>query len=71
MGAESGVELADRISERMGLRTNGIALSEARRNKYVMGETVRRAGVRAVKQLRSAEWREIEDWCKAWGQTHI
>lgn len=66
-GAETGVELADRLSERMALRTNGTALSEARRNKYVMGETVRRAGVRAVKQLRSAEWREIEDWLKAWG----
>ena len=35
-GAETGVELADQLSERMGLVTNGTALSEARRNKYVM-----------------------------------
>eukprot|EP01031_Cornospumella_fuschlensis_P046502 gene46502-56942_t len=40
-GAETGVELADMLSERLNLRTNGTALSEARRNKYVMGETVR------------------------------
>jgi biotin carboxylase len=65
-GAETGVELADKLSERMGLRTNGTALSEARRNKYVMGETIRRAGIRAVRQLRSALWGEISDWLKEW-----
>jgi hypothetical protein len=32
-GAETGVILADMISERMGLRTNGTRLSEARRDK--------------------------------------
>lgn len=49
-GAETGVELADQLSFRLGLRSNGTAQSLARRNKYVMGETVRNAGVRAVKQ---------------------
>ena len=28
----------------MGLLSNGTALSEARRNKYIMGETIRAAG---------------------------
>ena len=65
-GAETGVELADQLSERMGLITNGTALSEARRNKYVMGETVRAAGVRAVKQLRATTWGEIDGWIKEW-----
>jgi biotin carboxylase len=65
-GAETGVELADQLSERMGLITNGTALSEARRNKYVMGETVRAAGVRAVKQLRATAWGEIDSWIKEW-----
>ena len=32
-GAETGVELADRLSHRMGLRSNGEAGSLARRNK--------------------------------------
>ena len=49
-GAETGVELADRVSHRMGLRSNGETGSLARRNKYFMGEAVRDAGVRAVKQ---------------------
>ena len=65
-GAETGVELADEISERLGVRTNGVALSEARRNKYVMGETVRSAGVRAVKQLRATTWVDIAAFLEAW-----
>eukprot|EP00604_Paraphysomonas_vestita_P003162 CAMPEP_0174821084 /NCGR_PEP_ID=MMETSP1107-20130205/5372_1 /TAXON_ID=36770 /ORGANISM="Paraphysomonas vestita, Strain GFlagA" /LENGTH=904 /DNA_ID=CAMNT_0016037753 /DNA_START=302 /DNA_END=3016 /DNA_ORIENTATION=+ len=49
-GAETGVELADALSHRLGLRSNGEEGSLARRNKYFMGEKVRAAGVRAVKQ---------------------
>jgi biotin carboxylase len=49
-GAETGVELADQLSYRLNLRSNGIRLSNARRNKYHMGEAVRSAGLRAVKQ---------------------
>ena len=65
-GAETGVELADMLSERMGLITNGTAKSEARRNKYVMGETIRAAGIRAVKQLRASTWREIDAFLSEW-----
>jgi hypothetical protein len=36
-GAETGVKLNDRLSQRLGLRTNGVRGSEARRNKYLMG----------------------------------
>jgi biotin carboxylase len=49
-GAETGVELADSLSHRMGLRSNGEEGSLARRNKFHMGEKVRAAGVRAVGQ---------------------
>ena len=45
-GAETGVELADQLSEAMNLRTNGTAHSEERRNKFAMGEAVRNAGIR-------------------------
>mmetsp|Transcript_8819 Transcript_8819/g.19233 ORF Transcript_8819/g.19233 Transcript_8819/m.19233 type:complete len:434 (-) Transcript_8819:508-1809(-) len=65
-GAETGVELADQLSEAMGLRTNGTALSEARRNKYVMGETVRKAGLRAVKQVLASEWAVVEAFLSEW-----
>ncbi|RLO02537.1 hypothetical protein DYB28_014099, partial [Aphanomyces astaci] len=50
VGAEPGVRLADSLSEALGVRTNGSAGSAARRNKFVMGETIRKAGLRAVKQ---------------------
>eukprot|EP00600_Ochromonadales_sp_CCMP1393_P003118 CAMPEP_0174978690 /NCGR_PEP_ID=MMETSP0004_2-20121128/14353_1 /TAXON_ID=420556 /ORGANISM="Ochromonas sp., Strain CCMP1393" /LENGTH=988 /DNA_ID=CAMNT_0016230109 /DNA_START=105 /DNA_END=3071 /DNA_ORIENTATION=+ len=59
-GAETGVELADQLSARMGLRSNGTAKSLARRNKYYMGEAVRRAGVRAVKQANCSTVAEVK-----------
>jgi predicted ATP-grasp superfamily ATP-dependent carboligase len=65
-GAETGVELADELATRMGLRTNGTEQSEARRNKFLMGETVRDAGVRAVKQLIASTWSEIDEFIAAW-----
>jgi len=43
-GAETGVELADQLSELLGLQSNGTGHSEERRNKFAMGEAVRRAG---------------------------
>jgi biotin carboxylase len=65
-GAETGVELADLLSERLNTLTNGTAFSEARRNKYIMGETVRNAGVRAVKQMKATSWGEIDEFLSAW-----
>jgi hypothetical protein len=55
-GAETGVQLCDRVSEKLGLRTNGGEGTEARRNKYLMCEKIRAykgagAPVRAVKQV--------------------
>ena len=63
-GAETGVELADSISARMGLRSNGEAKSLARRNKYFMGEAVRSAGVRAVKQSPCKSHAEVSAFLK-------
>ncbi|OQR85326.1 hypothetical protein ACHHYP_11933 [Achlya hypogyna] len=61
-GAETGVCLADRLSDRMGLPTNGAVGTEARRNKYLMGEKIRAAGLRAVKQCSATTWPEIVDF---------
>jgi len=61
-GAETGVELADRLSSRMGLRTNGEDGSLARRNKYLMGEKVRSAGVRAVMQHMCTNESDLTDF---------
>ncbi|KAH9062900.1 hypothetical protein Ae201684P_009166 [Aphanomyces euteiches] len=51
-GCETGVALADVLSDRMGLTSNGASKAVARRNKFAMGEAIRAAGLRAVKQLR-------------------
>ena len=41
-GAETGVELADMLSTRLGTRNNGEEMTKARRNKYLMGEQVKK-----------------------------
>ena len=63
-GAETGVELADKLSHRMGFRSNGEEGSLARRNKYLMGEKVRATGARAVKQQRCTSLQEMRDFCQ-------
>lgn len=61
-GAESGVSLADELAERMNVTTNGTHLSNARRNKYAMGEKVRTSGLRAVKQCSASNWNEVQEF---------
>ena len=65
-GAETGVELADSLSEHMGLVSNGSHFSKARRDKFTMGETVRAAGVRAVRQLKASTWSKVEAYLAEW-----
>ncbi|KAG9404384.1 hypothetical protein AC1031_004594 [Aphanomyces cochlioides] len=62
VGAEPGVHLCDRLSEKMRLVSNGSAQSEGRRNKYVMGETIRAAGLRAVKQCLASTFEEAQEF---------
>jgi biotin carboxylase len=70
-GAESGVRVADQLAERLGLDGNGSALSEARRNKFVMGETVRSAGVRAMAQLQTREVDQARRWISEHGFSRV
>lgn len=49
-GAETGVELCDKLAYRYKTRNNGELMTPARRNKYLMQERVRSCGVRAVQQ---------------------
>jgi len=70
-GAETGVKLADELSEAIrseawaGVQSNGTEMTEARRNKAEMGEAVRRAGVRAVRQLRADRWPPVAAWLES------
>jgi biotin carboxylase len=66
-GIESGVELADQLSEAMGLRTNGTALGPPRRDKYRMIETIRSAGIPAVGQVLATDKSSLLDWYSAGG----
>ncbi|OWZ23398.1 hypothetical protein PHMEG_0001729 [Phytophthora megakarya] len=63
-GAETGVLLADKLSEHFKLTTNGTSGSAARRNKYLMGEKVRASGLRAVAQVQATKWSQVEAFVK-------
>ncbi|WP_433532909.1 ATP-grasp domain-containing protein [Micromonospora sp. CA-263727] len=61
-GAESGVEMADTLSEALGLRTNGTRLSSARRDKFRMIETVKAAGLPAADQILASDLDTLLGW---------
>ncbi|WP_232626521.1 ATP-grasp domain-containing protein [Streptomyces alfalfae] len=66
-GQEPGVLLADRLSEALGVRSNGTAHSDARRDKHKMIEAVSAAGLRTARQLRTADVEEAVAWAEAGG----
>ncbi|MGN9811363.1 ATP-grasp domain-containing protein [Micromonospora sp. BQ11] len=66
-GGELGVELADRLSEELGLTSNGTAGSAARRDKYRQVEAVRAAGLPTARQLLVTDPDELADWHRALG----
>ena len=61
-GAETGVQLADQLSAQLKLRSNGAEGSLARRHKYLMGEKVRNAGVRAVMQENCTRLEQVKSF---------
>ncbi|MGC5365702.1 ATP-grasp domain-containing protein [Streptomyces sp. DT24] len=63
-GQEPGVTLADTLSERLDVPTNGTLRSEARRDKYQMIETLRAAGLRCANQFKSGEVERLVDWAQ-------
>ncbi|MFI1357698.1 ATP-grasp domain-containing protein [Streptomyces sp. NPDC020898] len=66
-GQEFAVEAADRVSEVLGVKSNGTALTPARRDKYEMIETLRRAGVRCADQFKSDDASLIVKWAEDHG----
>jgi biotin carboxylase len=66
-GSDAGAALADLIAESLGLPGNGTALSQARRDTYTALETVRAAGLRAVRQLRAGREEELVRWHRGAG----
>lgn len=62
VGSEPGVLLSDALSERLGLPSNGTALSAARRDKHLMAQALRRAGVRAIEEIKTGDAEEAVAW---------
>mmetsp|Transcript_11395 Transcript_11395/g.35088 ORF Transcript_11395/g.35088 Transcript_11395/m.35088 type:complete len:516 (-) Transcript_11395:71-1618(-) len=64
VGCECGVECHDALTTAFGgFPSNGVERSLTRRDKHPMGEAVRTAGLRAVKQKLCATWAEAEAFC--------
>lgn len=62
-GIEAGVDLADALSARMGLKGNRVELGRVRRNKFEMCQRLREVGLAAADQLRSSDLETILQWC--------
>lgn len=65
-GHESGVSYADVLAARLGAPAqNDALLSESRRNKYAMGEALRSAGLRTIRQHRVTSLSELLAWVRS------
>ncbi|MFI9402219.1 hypothetical protein [Nocardia sp. NPDC052316] len=60
--SEFGVEVADEIAAKLGLRGNDPALSYVRRDKFQMVEAVAAAGLRTARQRRGTDVATLLDW---------
>jgi biotin carboxylase len=58
-GGEAGVDVADALSEKMKLRSNGTEISN-RRDKKVQQELIKAAGYRAVRQAGGADFGDVD-----------
>mmetsp|Transcript_42413 Transcript_42413/g.101419 ORF Transcript_42413/g.101419 Transcript_42413/m.101419 type:complete len:476 (-) Transcript_42413:273-1700(-) len=63
VGAETGVGLADALSEELGLRTNGTQRN--RRNKSVQQQCVKAAGLRAVREAAGTAWSQVKAFAES------
>lgn len=62
-GGEAGVDLADSLSEYMGLTTNGTDIPN-RRDKKLQQELVKKIGLRSVRQAGGTKFEEVEAFLK-------
>jgi biotin carboxylase len=62
-GGEAGVDLADALSEKLELRTNGTAIPN-RRDKKLQQELCRDAGLRSVRQAGGSKFDEVEHFLR-------
>lgn len=63
-GGEAGVDLADALSERMGMITNGTDIAN-RRDKKVQQELIKEVGLRSIRQAGGATFEQVEPFLQA------
>eukprot|EP00557_Chaetoceros_sp_GSL56_P009270 CAMPEP_0176498996 /NCGR_PEP_ID=MMETSP0200_2-20121128/12662_1 /TAXON_ID=947934 /ORGANISM="Chaetoceros sp., Strain GSL56" /LENGTH=1002 /DNA_ID=CAMNT_0017897327 /DNA_START=611 /DNA_END=3619 /DNA_ORIENTATION=+ len=63
-GGEAGVDLADKLSEFLKVRTNGTNIPN-RRDKKVQQEIIRKHGLRSVRQAGGANFADVEEFLKS------
>jgi biotin carboxylase len=64
-GQDSGLELADTIADALAIPwRNPLSTSPTRRDKFLMAQAVRRAGLNAPRQFRSTSPHEVVDWAR-------
>ncbi len=63
-GFESGVELAEELSERLSLPANDSRLRNVRRDKYLMSEKAKECGLLTALQFRSSDVDELVAWTR-------
>ena len=60
-GGEAGVDLADALSEKLGLLSNGTLVAN-RRDKKVQQELLREAGIRSIRQCAGTCFEEVKEF---------
>lgn len=61
-GFEVGVDLADFLSDELGILTNGSALSATRRDKFAMANRLRECGVRSIPAKKCTDLESMLQW---------
>ncbi|ACE83397.1 ATP-grasp domain-containing protein [Cellvibrio japonicus] len=61
-GSEPGVETADIIADYLGISYNNFSLSAARRNKYLMHESLKKANIPSMNHFCSSSLIELQKW---------
>jgi hypothetical protein len=62
-GGEAGVDLADILSERLSVRTNGTGVPN-RRDKKLQQELIRKYGLRSIRQAAGSDFKEVESFLR-------
>jgi biotin carboxylase len=64
VGGEAGVDLADSLSEHLGLQTNGTEIPN-RRDKHVQQNLIKELGMRSIKEAVGTKLEDVDEFLKS------